>query len=72
MKVLRLIELLEKEDPEAQVVRRVEHLLFPVVRLVERQLTPTKIRNMHSNQLHPGFKNATEPDEARLCIEAQY
>ena len=72
MKVARLIELLEREDPDAEVVQRVEHLFYKVAKLVERRLTPTQVRNMHTNALVPGFKVSVIPNEGKLCVEAQH
>jgi hypothetical protein len=71
MTVRRLIELLEKEDPDAEVVQILEDLFYPVVRLVERRLVPTQIRNTFTNELVAGFKPTTF-DEGRIYIEAQY
>lgn len=70
MKVGRLIELLEKEDPDAEVVQSVEHMYRPIIRLVERKLIGTQVRNTYTDVLMPGFKHAE--DEGKPCIEAQY
>jgi hypothetical protein len=72
MKAARLIELLEREDPDAEVVQRVEHLFYKVERLVECRLTPTQVRNMHTNVLVPGFKQPPIPGEGKSCVEAQH
>ena len=71
MTVRRLIELLEKEDPDAEVVRIVEDLFYPIVRLLPRYLAPTLIRNTFTNKLVPGFKYS-QSDESKPCIEAQH
>lgn len=70
MKVERLIELLEREDADAEVVQRVEHLYRPVTRLIERKLVATQVRNTYTDVLMPGFKEAG--DEGKVCVEAQY
>ncbi|HJQ70531.1 MAG TPA: hypothetical protein VKA70_16255 [Blastocatellia bacterium] len=72
MKVWRLIEIIQKENPDADVVHLVEDKYYPVAQLVERNLTPTQIRNTFTNQLAPGFKEANASDKGKLCIELQH
>ena len=69
MKVYELIELLQKEDQDAEVVVLDNRCYFSIVNLRKMYLEPTLVRDPRSNELFPGYRETMKNDKEGSYIE---
>ena len=69
MKVEELIDLLSKEDRDAEVVMLDDIHYFSVESIRKMVLQKTLIRDRSTNELFPGYKDVMKSEEGERCIE---